>query len=266
MRALQGVLIVGLLMVTVSSADAQINFAEDLTVNYYDSHEFSSTYSILDHVSQVEATPTPTGFTIKGDVSLAHDRFDEPQLDGFEPVFQLIVNRKFSVGPLPVRTHGALSEEIKAVLANGSDTAPQMQFRTFILFFVEDGGYPFINPMWTFNLDTSGAPMVGNNFEVFNRSSTGSDYILGPGLNYSMEYRIEAWINNAGLADTDAPPVLTFEFGGVSSFDGIEASAIGVIVPEPSTGLLAIAGIMALTAAAQKRRKFRPARVRCNPE
>lgn len=241
-----------LFLVSSGSVSAQIHFTGAPSIN--PSYPNPGTpYAVDSSISSVATAETADGFKITGDVSLRYDRSAPPQPDGFQPVFQLVVDRPFTVGPLPVNVHGALTENLEAVLGNGSLTAPQMEFRTYGLFFINDGGYPFIPALQIQGIDMQS--LSGNSFGIFNTNASSGPYILGPGFNYLLQYRIEAWIDNSLLSVNDPPPTLTFEFGGVSEFDGIEVSAIGVLLPEPSSIVIFSMGAILLAGVGLRRRR-----------
>ncbi len=261
MRATHVIIILALVLLANVPAQAQIHFTGPTNVSLVDFSADGSSYGINQDISNATASPTANGFSLKGDVTLYLDRTLPPQPSGSQPVFDLFATQSFTVGPLPVSTHTALQENLEAVIGLGTHTAPSMKFSTEAQIYVEVpevGGTLAISlgDLDIHGIGNSGLPLVGNSFGVFDSDKSSGDYILAPGFNYYMAYILGASVDNNGLDENSNPPTaaLTFEFGGVSRFNGIDDSVVGVLLPEPSSIVLAASGLLIVVGAAVRRR------------
>ncbi len=224
-----------------STAQAQLTFLGDPDYSLLDGPPSGGVYRLNDDVSSLQVSSTDDGFRITGDLTLYLDRsLPAPEHD-YGQALTMDVRRYFEVGPLPVRIYGSLFENYEVVIGNGSPTSPAVAYGSDVSFWLDDpvGGHYNI-PNRVSNLTVP--PLVGNGVRIVDTDMVGDSFILAPGFKYYMSYFFSVGINSTGLGPYDPTPAVTFEFGGVSHFDGMDISVQSELVPEPSAAALAGAG------------------------
>lgn len=242
-----------------SAAQAQLTFLGDPELRFYDLADTGGgPYRLNDDISNAQASGTDDGFRITGDATFYLDRSLLTPDEGFEPVIGMDVRRYFQVGPLPVRVQGNLVENYEVVIGNGSTAAPAVRNSTGAFLLISDpiGGFAFL-PTSVYGTDYGSSDLVGNGVRIFNTDASGPEYILAPGFQYFVEYQFRGYIDSTSVQPNDPTPAVTFEFGGVSHFDGMDISVHSELVPEPSTAMLAGLGGAAAFAVAMRRRAKR---------
>ena len=241
-------------------ASAQINFFGGANVNFFGVN--NQVYQQIGGFGPAVDT-TQDGFRLYGDLSLARTGFP-PQQNNNSPLFSgellsFSVFREFEVGPFPVKADFSLSEDFKAILANGFEENPVFEItsRAYVVaknqFF---GGLPqLIDALYLPGVEADESRLSGTGFHKFDQESEVEDFVLGPGLQYLLVYDFSVYAKHDTLVD-DPLSVFTLEFGGFSNYNGMEVALDGtVIAPEPSAMIMTALGVLPVVGVWWRRRK-----------
>ena len=182
------------------------------------------------------ATDTAGGFTLTGDINIDL----EGLTIGSDVSVGFIVRRPFTVGPLPVLADTRMDVDLKFVNGLGSETEPITTVGAQII--VRD----LVTNNHIFELEAhKEEELIGNGIAFMNGSPSAGPWVLSPGRDYTLDLFFS--VSPDFLSVDPAPPTtVTVEFGGVTSFAGLEAPLTAPVVPEPATLGLLLLGSLAL--------------------
>jgi len=179
-----------------------------------------------------------------------------PTVDGEIYEARVEFFREFTVGPLPVEIQGESSNidyELKIAVGGGNYGEPDAAAWA--------GGTireVSPNPMTLFPTTIFDVGCVnGNGWEVFAPLEEPyhvlCDWVLSPGVQYEFVTFLEMKVNHpTNIAGTC---VATYEFGGISGYEGVSARLSTIVVPEPSTIIMLAMGALGLLAYGWRRQR-----------
>ena len=232
----QSILLITVLALSAATATGQVTWTGPATVIIYS--------DILPPMAIPGADPTAAntanGVSLTGDINL--------DLTGIHTSSDIgpsvTVLRPFTVGPLPVEATMQLDVDLKFVNGLGTALSPTTHVGCFAVVF-EGPSTHVINELRS----TQSADLQGNGLAFINGQDIAGPWMLSPGRDYTLVMDIGLSFNYSQLDDFDflPPTTVTVEFGGISSFTGLEATLITQVVPEPATlGLLLVGGLALL--------------------
>lgn len=217
------VFVVGVL-VGVSGVQAQLTWLSDPTTTVH-----VDTGATI--ISPMTALGTSDGMTVIGDLTM------QASLQ-LQQMYVVESARPFLVGSLPIEVSALYSPSYKIAVSGGDESQPEANL--IVAYSVRELS-PGSVTLSTFNHDFN-VSQDGNGIYIGGANYTSDDYILTPGISYELISYIQMQV---GPQPGQTPIAAgTFEFGGVTSFDGLESTLSWSTVPEPcSLGLLALGGL-----------------------
>lgn len=238
---------------------AQINYFGGPSINNF---TYNSQIYQMHNGNGPNLEQSDDGFRLFGDFSLVRTGYPLQNNNSFHysgELLSLSVYRPFEVGPFPVNADFSLSEDFKAVLANGADANPRFEItsRAYVLALNPFSGGPpqLIDELYLPGVDADDSRLTSTGFHKFDLQSEIEDFVLGPGLQYALVYDFSVYARHDALVD-DPLSVFTLEFGGFSNYNGMEVALDGTkIAPEPSAMIMAALGVLPVVGVWWRRRK-----------
>jgi hypothetical protein len=156
----------------------------------------------------------------------------------------------FEVSPFPVEVQLVLDYEYKIAVGGGlRDNQPTAEGDVLVSLFETHGFGPFLR------IISQSDPQVGNGWSVVTPPGllASDSYVLSPGSRYLLMVELDMIVSeNSEFLPTS---VVTYEFGGLTGYDGVTGTLLHRVVPEPSTLTLLTIGALTLTVGLWRRRR-----------
>jgi len=211
---------------------AQVNWLGDAQLVDGDEPQNGVTFA-----GPVTAASTSNGLAVTGDVVITAD-------DSLPRQYFMSARRLFQVGPLPVLASISYPREFKLAVGGGPSEPGQSPMATLenYSYLLDSTASVMVDPL---SIETQYYYQEANGYTVFSETFITNSYVLSPGVVYSLELAdiMTCHYQSQGLPTMTA----TWEFGAISSFDGLSATLTWQTVPEPGTLALLALGALAIT-------------------
>jgi hypothetical protein len=181
-----------------------------------------------------EAADTANGFALTGDMNIDLTG----RSVGDDPYVGLVGQRPFTVGPLPVQADVHLDVDLKFVNGLGTRTYPETTVAAYLV--IQDVATG--TAVYELYADLSQS-LAGNGIAFLNGTDAAGPWVLSPNRTYCLWVGLDTIM--VPSLDPMGPTSVTVEFGGVTTYGGLDATLTGVVVPEPAT--LCLLAVLALS-------------------